>query len=139
MNPWLAAMLAAAGVWLLHSRSSQQAQNQAAAAGTQAGAGQTSDQGGADFTPENPVVPYSGGVTQPLATAVYSPPGDGSGSPSYSAGDTSPYVQHFTQEAESAPAAGSTSPYVQHFQQEETHSPPPLIAPSFYRPGNQLA
>lgn len=79
MNPWLAAMLAAAGVWLLHSRSSQQAQNQGAAAGTQAGAGQTSDQGGAGFSPENPIIPYQGGVTQPVSTMSYTAPGGDSG------------------------------------------------------------
>ena len=80
MNPWLAAGLAAAALWFLRMNSSAQQQAQNAQAGTQAGAGQTSDQGGgSSFTPDSTIIPYQGGVTQPVSTVSYQPSPDGSG------------------------------------------------------------
>ena len=90
MNPWLAAGLAAAALWFLRMNSSAQQQAQNAQAGTQAGAGQTSDQGGGSaFTPNSTIIPYQGGVTQPVSTVSYQPPsdgGDGGGGSGYGSG-----------------------------------------------------
>lgn len=91
MNPWLAAGLAAAALWFLRMNSNAQQQAQNAQAGTQAGAGQTSDQGGgSSFTPDSMIIPYQGGVTQPVSTMSYSPPGDNGSSGSSSGSGSGP-------------------------------------------------
>ena len=111
MNPWLAAGLAAAALWFLRMNSNAQQQAQNAQAGTQAGAGQTSDQGGGSaFTPNSTIIPYQGGVTQPVSTVSYqqSPDGgDGSGG-SFTGGSAGSYgIGSSTGETYTGGSAGS--------------------------------
>lgn len=77
MNPWLATGLAAAALFLVRMGRNAQQQQDAAQAGTQAGAGQTSDQGGGgSFVPfgtQPGSAPSQGGVTQPVSTVSYQP------------------------------------------------------------------